>query len=131
MSHSIAFAAFFILRSNLFILLHQNLLHTSSFSSTSARPRSPRTTKSRRNSNEQSAIQKDSVHSTLGSSTISGLLSPIWFIVRLHFHHWIEYTIPSICFGSINESVVYPLSSEPIAVLLEDKRINASSKGHD
>ena len=97
----------------------------------SARPMSRRTTKSRRNSNEQGPIQKDSVHSTLGSSTISGLSSPIWFIVRFYYYHWIEYTIPLVCFGSSNESDVFLRNSEPIAVLLEDKRIKASSKGHD
>lgn len=45
----------------------------------SARPRQSRTTKWRRIATEQSKVQKDSVHGSVDTNDITGLLSPIWF----------------------------------------------------
>ena len=126
------FCITFFVHSDLFFLLHKNLLHTPSFSSTSAsaKSKSPRTTERRRNSTERGAIQKDSDHRSLGPSVISNVLSPIWFIVWFYNHPWIEYTTLSVSFCFNSSSDAFLLNSEPIAVLLEDERVKASSKGH-
>ena len=68
-----------VVYSDLHFLLHQNISHASPFSSTSARPRQSRTTKWRRIATEQSKVQKDSVHGSVDTNDITGLLSPIWF----------------------------------------------------
>ena len=59
-------------------MIISTFLHTSPFSTTSARSRPPKPIKWRRNSTEQCAIQEGCVHSTVDSNDIICLLPPIF-----------------------------------------------------
>ena len=64
-------------RSNLMLLLLENLLHTSPSPGPNRGPCSPRGTTRRRNSSEHSPIQKDSLYCTLHANNITCLLPSI------------------------------------------------------
>ena len=65
-----------IMHNHFNLLLHQNLPCTSPSFISSTKTRSPRSTE--RNSTKQSAVQRDSVHSSVGSNDLTGLLSSVW-----------------------------------------------------
>ena len=67
-----------IMHNHFNLLLHQNLPCTSPSFISSTKARSPRSTKWRRNSAKQSTVQRDSVHSSVGSNDLTGLLSSVW-----------------------------------------------------
>ena len=66
-------------------MIISTFLHTSPFSTTSARSRPPKPIKWRRNSTEQCAIQEGCVHSTVDSNDIICLLPPIFCFVLFCF----------------------------------------------
>ena len=66
-------------------MIISTFLHTSPFSTTSARSRPPKPIKWRRNSTEQCAIQEGCVHSTVDSNDIICLLPPIFCFVLFFF----------------------------------------------
>ena len=79
-------------------MIISTFLHTSPFSTTSARSRPPKPIKWRRNSTEQCAIQEGCVHSTVDSNDIICLLPPIFCFVLFCFFVVVGF----ISFGAWN-----------------------------
>ena len=119
------------MHSNLNLLLHQNLCHTSPSPSSSTKPWSPRGSERRRDYTEYGTIQKDGFQRTMGAADITGLLSSIRNNISCPCCQRILHAISCLRFGCIIFFADVKLVSKPISVLLEDERSKTSSEGHD
>ncbi len=111
-------------------LLYKNIPHTTTTSSSSTGPCSPRTAERRRNSIEYSTIQKDSVDCTVGADNISGLLPSICYSSNLNLY-WIINTNSGHRIGRSNNSYLLKLYHESIHVLLKNQGSETSSEEHN
>ena len=117
----------FTVSSNLDLLLHQDFLHPPSSSTSSTRPCS---TTEPSKSTERSAIQKGSVHCTVGTTHVSRPLSTTFDICNIAHSCWSIF-INFSHFELYRNFSFLKLVIKPDSLLLEDGRSQTSSKGHN
>ena len=117
----------FTVFSNLDLLLHNDFFQTPSSSNHITRPSS---TTEPNKSTEHSAIQKSSVHCTVVAIDVSRLLSTLWYSDgSITYSYWI-ILCSSRC--AIYSHITFrKLVIKPDSLLLEDKRSETSSEGHN
>ena len=109
------------------LLLHEDLLYTSPEPGSSATPCSSRTTEPGTKCNENSTIQKDSVHCVVGADNATDLSS----ICCSGSRNLLLWPCPQPRMAPSSNTCNVELDPKSISVLLEDKGNETSSNRHD